>query len=337
MNTQNTEKDIYLDEKQIIALLDNYKNHPDFKNLDKSAVKHLAIFKENDINNKYYMNIPFNATKREEGTERKINYNGISIQCKRSRFTTKTELLHKTSLTTVNLDIIQNKLNSSAARAKDFYNSILADLISENGLCYDGKPFFYDQHPVNPINAELGTYTNLINDISLDDEGLTYALDTLRAIKNWDGQPMNLTSDEIIVIVSNKKQEAVAKKLDDKVKVVYLPWLEYKAPGTWYVMRNNEAEKPFLVSSNGVHPCYVFPTSEDSDYFRINTGATAGFDWEAEVITAYLLPQVIVKCVEPSGTKLINCANCAKEINKTRPWSKYCSDACKVAFHRKNK
>lgn len=220
--------------------------------------------------------------------------------------------------------VLANKLGDVVARSRKMFDRNLAVVIGANGTCYDGKAMFATDHPVNPNDPNLGTYSNLKVNTALDEAGVTTAFDTLRQIKGWDGELLNADDGEIVIVVPNEALRTAALKLMNgqfianvygantaaagisnqllgRANVVLFP--ELNTQGTdptksWYVMKlSNKVQRPFIVSI--ARPAtFHYAGLDPNEEIRRTKGAIS-YGYDAFYGCGYGLPQLAVKLVTP--------------------------------------
>lgn len=109
--------------------------------------------------------------------------------------------------------LMEGKVPAIMQRAGMCWDWELAAAINGNATCYDGLPFFSDQHPCNPSDDSLGEYSNDISVAALDATGFAQALDAFGAIKWFDGKVRSNELRKPIVLCPNKSLELKARQL----------------------------------------------------------------------------------------------------------------------------
>jgi phage major head subunit gpT-like protein len=88
-----------------------------------------------------------------------------------------------------------------AAAGLALSNDIIADLLTANPTCWDGKAFFADDHPINVTRTSSATFDNDITGAgtapSLDN--LKLAKKKFRSIKGANGRPLGLRMTHVLV------------------------------------------------------------------------------------------------------------------------------------------
>lgn len=90
---------------------------------------------------------------------------------------------------------LAQQMGQQAAKWPD---QLIASVMGENPVCFDGKTFFASDHPVNMDDASFGTYDN---DLALALTATNYgtARATLRGFKGADGQPIGARGSLLVV------------------------------------------------------------------------------------------------------------------------------------------
>jgi phage major head subunit gpT-like protein len=87
---------------------------------------------------------------------------------------------------------------SAAAKWPDY---LVRDVLEagESTLCYDGQDFFATAHPVNPMDAPKGTYSNLQTSCPLTRDNLASQIAAMRLLVGADGEKLSVEPDTLIV------------------------------------------------------------------------------------------------------------------------------------------
>lgn len=109
--------------------------------------------------------------------------------------------------------IMEGKIPAIMQRAGMCWDWELAAAINGNGLCFDGLSFFNDQHPANPADPSLGTYSNDVSVAAMDATGFAAALDAYGSIKWFDGRVRTNEMRKPIVLCPNKSLEMMVRQL----------------------------------------------------------------------------------------------------------------------------
>jgi len=256
-----------------------------------------------------------------EGKDRDFNEaQAFQVEVENKRIAPADELEYMSTLSYDTYGILSGKLAAIVARAKKLYDIRLAAKIAENGLAYDGKAMFATDHPVNPVNAALGTYSNLLANTTLDEAGVVAGLDKLNLVKGWDGEllcasgadtiivpnqalkvkAMKLANEEIIASVfgNNTAAAGVGNALRGAFDVIMFPELNQYDPKAWYIVRSgSQIQRPFVVSIAQA-PVFHYSGLDPNDYIRVMKGAVS-YGWDAQMGVGYGLPQLAVKLIEP--------------------------------------
>lgn len=271
---------------------------------------------------KYPFSPVSNAPKEwPESTNRNYNEAQVfQIEVTNKRIAPANELEYMSTLSFDTYGILSGKLAAIVAKAKKIYDIRLAAKIAANDACYDGKAMFATDHPVNPNNAALGTYSNLLANTTLDEAGMVTALDKLNLVKGWDGEllcadgvdtvivpnealrtkALKLANGEIIASVfgNNTAAAGVSNALRGRFDVQLFTELNNYDPKAWYVIRSgSQIQRPFIVSV-AQKPVFFYSGLNPSDYVRTEKGAVC-YGWDAQIGVGYGLPQLAVKCIEP--------------------------------------
>lgn len=138
-----------------------------------------------------------------------------------------------------------------AQNAKKHSDNLLLDLLLNGGtnLCYDGKAFFADDHPVG-----AGTFDNTAN-FALDTTNLLAAYSHMMSVKNDDGKAMGVRPNKLIVgpaLLSTVKTVIDADRQADGSANPTYKLVEYEVhpeitDSSWYLLDTTKAIRPFIV------------------------------------------------------------------------------------------
>jgi hypothetical protein len=181
-----------------------------------------------------------------------------------------------------NLVDLQSDANNVLAGARDIWITQLASAMIANGLAFDGVSLFNTAHPINPLKPGLGTYSNDLTGLDLDEAGLTTAEDVLLSTPAFDGQIDQGRVRKMIIVVPSRPLYYKAQKLvglpigsiiptggtvagtsvaatspfmstsSDRYEVVYVPQLAQFGGATakkqWYLMNASDNRRGLIVS-----------------------------------------------------------------------------------------
>ena len=133
-------------------------------------------------------------------------------------------------------------------------------------LCYDGKPFFSDAHPVGD-----GTASNLHAELSVD--AYIAARAAIMSLTNSKGRPLNLIPDKLVVppaLESKARDILIAdyingtkNTMQGTAKPLVAPWLA-GADKAWYLLCTNRPVKP-VIHQTRKPAKFVSKTNETDD------------------------------------------------------------------------
>lgn len=157
-----------------------------------------------------------------------------------------------------------------AQRAAMWPSLLLAKKIIENPICFDGKSFFADDHPVDidaGTGGPLGVYDNNLA-LALTAANFGTARTAMRQFKDRSGEPMGV-NPSLLVVPPSLEDTANRLMTSDYLasfligstvagnvaaepniykgacQILVVPQLEV-APTTWYLVDNSMPIKPFL-------------------------------------------------------------------------------------------
>ena len=134
-------------------------------------------------------------------------------------------------------------------------------------LCYDGKPFFSDAHPVGD-----GTVSNL-GHAELSVDAYIAARAAIMSLTNSKGRPLNLIPDKLVVppaLESKARDILIAdyingtkNTMQGTAKPLVAPWLA-GAEKAWYLLCTNRPVKP-VIHQTRKPAKFVSKTNETDD------------------------------------------------------------------------
>nr|DAV01619.1 MAG TPA: major capsid protein [Caudoviricetes sp.] len=134
-------------------------------------------------------------------------------------------------------------------------------------LCYDGKPFFSDAHPVGD-----GTVSNL-GHAELSVDAYIAARAAIMSLTNSKGRPLNLIPDKLVVppaLESKARDILIAdyingtkNTMQGTAKPLVAPWLA-GADKAWYLLCTNRPVKP-VIHQTRKPAKFVSKTNETDD------------------------------------------------------------------------
>lgn len=168
-----------------------------------------------------------------------------------------------------------------AMAAKTLQDQETADAVThgKERVCWDGQNFFDDDHPVNPDDASLGTYSNNLvgaaYNMATDPKGCWAAAKAqMKKFKDDGGKPLNAVPDTILVgpdledaALTVAQASTIVKTIQNveatqnvagagvtniyagKVNVVVSPWLALYDATAAYVLCTKKPVKPFVWQS----------------------------------------------------------------------------------------
>lgn len=147
-----------------------------------------------------------------------------------------------------NLGFVKPRVTDLAHVSVEHYNSYIGSLITTNGICFDGEPFFSDTHKIG--TTTVWNKTNLL----FTSENLMTIYSAMLNRKNADGTPYrikpttvyiaaNLLADAMKILKSDQI-DGSSNPTKDLVDYVVLPEM---ADGTWCLVDNSRPLKPFII------------------------------------------------------------------------------------------
>jgi phage major head subunit gpT-like protein len=159
-----------------------------------------------------------------------------------------------------------------AAAGDSLANTIIAGLLEDNPVCWDGENFFDSDHPVNVFDSTLGTFDNDVTGAGTDAtvDNLAIAMQNFRGIKAANGKPMGLRMTHVLAGPGLEgtfnqllKQDMIIQAIGDgsqfgavnniyKNAVTLVISDELSDDGKWYPLAlNKPGMKPWVVQDEG--------------------------------------------------------------------------------------
>lgn len=246
------------------------------------------------------------------------------------RIAPEDEMVYDTTLRYDVFGVLSSKLSAVASRAKRVWDRQLAASILANPTGFDGVSLWNTAHPVNPNNAALGTFTNDLTGLDIDQNGLSSALNALKQIRWMDGQILNADDSGLVILVPTYALMLKARQLifGSQIPFVYgantaaagasnpfmgmegmvksvqlLPELDdpVNHPGsdkTWYILNCTHPVHRPLVTSVVKMPEFHYSGLDPNDYIRVTLGGIS-YGWDAIGGVAAGLPQFTVRVKAP--------------------------------------
>ena len=174
--------------------------------------------------------------------------------------------------------------------------------------CWDGKAMFATDHPVDPLDASKGTFSNLnASGMGLTAANFDTVFSAMSQFKNADGNLLGVVPDTLIVppqlrttahliakaaYVPNSGGTATQSNPNEgTVDVIMLPELGTEAT-TWYLAKLKGPLKP-LIYQNREDAVFELVFGPDSDHCKKTRNLAWGADCRAAF--GYTLPQLMVR------------------------------------------
>lgn len=193
-------------------------------------------------------------------------------------------------------------------QAAKWPDDLVGAKLLENPVCFDGKAFFADDHPVNLDDSGAGTYDNLMAASPLNLANYGAAKTRMRQFKGADGRPIG--SRGTLLVVPPSLEETAKTILNSQyypklvdggtlatsgVGMVENQWrgsaellvideLEV-APGDWYLLDTRKAIKPLIFQLREA-PVFTYLMSPTDPNVFWNKMFTMGIEaWGAADVT----------------------------------------------------
>lgn len=108
---------------------------------------------------------------------------------------------------------LQNMANDVIMGARNIWRRELAQVMLANPLAFDGLSFYNTAHPANQYDTGLGTYSNDLSNLDLDETGLASAIQALATAPALDGQVDANRLQKVIIVVPTMQLYYKAMKL----------------------------------------------------------------------------------------------------------------------------
>ena len=265
-----------------------------------------------------------------EGAERKFGAAQVyKVTGLHQRIAPPDELLFDSTLRYDVYGVLEGKLSAIAGRAKRLWDRQLAAMMLANPAGFDGVSLWNTAHPINPNNVALGTYTNDLTGLDIDQPGLSSALNALKQIRWVDGQILEADDSGLVIVVPTMSLYVKARQLifgtlapvvfgansaaaapsnpfmgmKGMIKEVYLlPELVDPAVANsdkfWYILNCSHTVHRPMVTSIVKMPEFHYSGLDPNDWVRVNLGGIT-YGWDAIGGVAPGLPQFTVRVKTP--------------------------------------
>lgn len=240
----------------------------------------------------------------------------VSVNCKAGRIDGPSELL-PIDPTRDMYGLLKDAAPDIIAQGDKIWDRRLAKKINENGVCYDGRPFFDTAHSSNKARPGAPPYTNDLINTDLDEAGLVEALQQMMLIPGFDETPINADLGIPIILVPTWELKLKADKLINAgliakvlgtsaasestqlvgvATTVLMPELvDPNIPESrkrWYLLNVRSNRRRAFIVRNPVKP--VFHLTGPTDHVAVERNARAAFYW-ASGGAGYGLPQLAIR------------------------------------------
>ena len=147
-----------------------------------------------------------------------------------------------------NLGFVKPRVTDLAHVSVEHYNSYIGSLITTNGLCFDGKAYFADNHVVG-----AGTQANTTK-YKFTSANLMTVYSAMLNRKNENGKSYRIKPNLVYIaadllatamtILKSDTIDGSTNTTKDLVEYVVLPEM---ATGTWVLVDNSRPLKPFII------------------------------------------------------------------------------------------
>lgn len=188
------------------------------------------------------------------------------------------------------------------------------DATVAEAICFDGKPFYATDHPVDPNRPAAGTFSNYLANTALTEANFEAVLTAISQFTLEDGEPLGLMATDLTVpmalrgtalriaeagIVQSASTNAGVTNINQGVvRVKVLPELSGTASDnkSWYVSVTNQPIKPFIFQlREAIRLGILFGL--DSEHCKKNKELVFGAEGRAAF--GYSFPQLSIKAVGP--------------------------------------
>ena len=150
-----------------------------------------------------------------------------------------------------NLGIVKPKINQLVHAIDKHYNDLVADLITSNGVCYDGKKFFATH--VVKVNGVNTNFKNISNKPLSEDE-LFKVYEFMTTIQDSNGTALNVKPNKLLVapdLFKTARTILGAKTINATDNIAYnlldLMVVSQMPAKSWAVLDATQELKPFIL------------------------------------------------------------------------------------------
>lgn len=181
------------------------------------------------------------------------------------------------------LGVVKTKVESLRHAVTDHYNEIVAELITANGNCFDGKPFF-GSHKINAAN-----HVNKSN-YKLTKDNVFKVLAKMKSIKKTNGSSMRIKPSLVLiapdleqVALAILKASVLAGSSNEAVNLLDYKVMDNMAAGTWCVLDTTRPVKPFILQitkeAKKIDRLTQNPLEGKLIYYGVDTMDNAGYSF----------------------------------------------------------
>lgn len=183
------------------------------------------------------------------------------------------------------LGIIKPRIMGMASSISYHYDELVFGLFEKNGLCYDGKAFFDDEHLFGKDSSGVDIEYSNIGTAELSKGSLRSAITAMSKIKSDKGRTLYVRPNILVIPPELEETAIILLKSDliDGSSNVYKDMLEYVIsphltnPKGWYLLDTTKPIKPFVLQITQ-KPRFGAVDSENNEYVFKKDKFLYGFD-----------------------------------------------------------
>ncbi len=151
-----------------------------------------------------------------------------------------------------NLGVMKPAVREHGRAAQSHYDEITYDLLEANGTCYDGKPFFADNHDLGGV-----AYSNIGTE-ALSRESFLAKRTEMQKLKGEGGKPLGIKPTLLVVppaleetaleIVKAKEIDGTTNIAENMAEVLVVPHLN--SDTGWYLIDDSRVIKALILQKN---------------------------------------------------------------------------------------
>lgn len=197
--------------------------------------------------------------------------------------------------------------------------ALLRNFADSDKKCFNGNPYFYNAHPVDPYDSAKGTFSNRVTN-SLTAANFALARAAMIKFKDASGELLSAPPNALLVgsdlvttadliansiavpTVTGSVNSGVAQVPRQKIEVIECPELSSE-PGIWYLARLDGPILPMIFQRRS-EPAVEWIEDLNSSFCKKNRKVQLGADYRAAF--GWTFPQLMMRCGDSSASTTLS-------------------------------